>query len=147
MGHVECFSIGELSRRTGVKVPTIRYYEDVGLMPKPCRTRGQQRRYTSSDADRLGFIRHSRDLGFEVDAIRELLALSVKPDRSCNNADAIASRHVLGIDRRIAKLTALRDVLRRMVDECKHRQVGECRVMQILSDYDHLVHEEHDRVE
>lgn len=59
-------SIGELSRRTGVKVPTIRYYEGAGLMPAPTRTEGKQRRYLETEISRLNFIRHARELGFEI---------------------------------------------------------------------------------
>ena len=94
-------SIGELSRRTGVKVPTIRYYEEVGLMPAPPRTAGKQRRYGPAEVDRLNFIRHARELGFEVGAIRELLAMSAQPDRSCAEVDQIARRHLSEVDRRI----------------------------------------------
>lgn len=76
-------SIGELSRRTQVKVPTIRYYEQVGLLRTPPRAEGQQRRYEVADVARLKFVRHARDLGFEVEAIRELLALTANPAHSC----------------------------------------------------------------
>ena len=76
-------AIGELSRRTGVKVPTIRYYEQIGLLSQPARTEGQQRRYGRNDVDRLNFIRHARELGFEVGAIRELLSLAQQSDKSC----------------------------------------------------------------
>ncbi len=69
-------SIGELSRQTAVKMATIRYYEQVGLLASPARTAGKQRRYGPADVTRLNFIRHSRELGFEVEDIRELLALS-----------------------------------------------------------------------
>ena len=101
-------SIGELARRTGVKAPTIRYYELVGLMPAPPRSEGRQRRYGATHASRLNFIRHSRDLGFEIDAIRELLAMSERPEQSCEEADRLARRHLSEVDRRIAQLTALR---------------------------------------
>ena len=63
-------SIGELSRRTRVKVPTIRYYKSVALMPAPLRSEGKQRRHGEAEASRLTFIRHARELGFEIDAIR-----------------------------------------------------------------------------
>ena len=128
-------SIGELSRRTGVKVPTIRYYEEVGLMPRPARTEGQQRRYTPSEVARLNFIRHARELGFEVEAIRELLALSGQPDHSCAEVDAIARRHRAEVERRIAQLTALRAELERMVEECSHGRVCECHVIETLADH------------
>ncbi|MET3413782.1 MerR family transcriptional regulator [Methylobacterium sp. 1030] len=66
-------SIGALSTMTGVKVVTIRYYEQIGLLPAPDRTDGRQRRYPDSDVVRLRFIRQARELGFEVDSIRDLL--------------------------------------------------------------------------
>ena len=86
-------SIGELSRQTGVKVPTIRYYEGAGLIPAPARTEGKQRRYDAAAVGRLNFIRHARELGFEVEAIRELLAMNAQPDRSCAEVDRITRRH------------------------------------------------------
>jgi DNA-binding transcriptional MerR regulator len=86
-------SIGDLSRRVAVKVPTIRYYEQISLLPAPPRTEGRQRRYGAEDVSRLSFIRHARDLGFDVEAIRELLSLSTQPDESCHRAaDAPALR-------------------------------------------------------
>ena len=63
------FSIGELTRRTQVKVPTIRYYEQIGLLAPPPRTEGQQRRYDKKSIARLAFIRHARELGFNMEAI------------------------------------------------------------------------------
>jgi len=136
-------SIGELSRRTAVKVPTIRYYEQVGLMPVPPRTEGRQRRYGAAEVSRLNFIRHARELGFEVEAIRELLALSERPDQSCAEADEIARRHMVEVERRIAQLTALRAELHRMVAEGSHGRVGECRVIQVLADHDQCAHGRH----
>src|SRR5690606_8356649 len=67
-------SIGDLARRTGVKVPTIRYYEQIGLLPSPPRTAGGQRRYGEDELKRLDFIRHARDLAFDIEDIRQLLA-------------------------------------------------------------------------
>lgn len=136
-------SIGELSRASGVKVPTIRYYEQVGLMPAPRRTEGQQRRYGEAEVSRLNFIRHARELGFEIEAIRELLAMSGNPDQSCTEADAIARRHLAEVERRIGQLVALREELRRMVDECSHGRVAECRVIQVLEDHGKCRHERH----
>lgn len=131
------FSIGELARRTNVKVPTIRYYEQVGLLPEPPRTQGEQRRYDASHAARLNFIRHSRELGFEMEAIRELLNMSAQPDRSCVDVDALARRHIAQIDRRIAHLTSLRAELQHTVDECGRGRICECRVIETLADSSH----------
>jgi DNA-binding transcriptional MerR regulator len=134
-------SIGELSRHTRVKVPTIRYYEQIGLMPAPPRTDGQQRRYAPSAVARLNFIRHARELGFEVAHIRELLMLSEEPNHTCEAADQIAKRHLAEVDRRIAQLSGLRAELRRMIEECSHGHVGECRVIGSLADHGQCKHE------
>ena len=75
-------AIGTLAERTGTKVQTNRYYEQIRLLPQPERTDGGQRRYRDKDLDRLAFIRHARQLGFTLEAIRELLDLSDNPDRS-----------------------------------------------------------------
>ena len=70
----KALAIGDLARQTGVKVPTIRYYEDIGLLPAAPRTESNRRQYDGRAVRRLKFIRHARELGFEVEAIRELLA-------------------------------------------------------------------------
>ncbi|RJT28171.1 MerR family transcriptional regulator [Mesorhizobium waimense] len=127
--------IGELSRRTAVKVPTIRFYEQIGLLPKPPRTEGNQRRYGKAEVDRLNFIRHARELGFEVDDIRDLLAMSAEPQASCHTADSIARNHLVEIERRIASLTALKGELTRMIDECGHGHICDCRIIEALADH------------
>ncbi len=133
-------SIGLLSRRTDVKIPTIRYYEQSGLMPSPSRTEGNRRTYDEASERRLRFIRHARQLGFEVNAIRQLLDLSDHPDRACADADVIARAHLADIDSKIARLTALRSEVGRMVEECSHGRVCECRVIEILADHGQCRH-------
>jgi DNA-binding transcriptional MerR regulator len=125
--------IGELSRQTGVKVPTIRYYEQVGLLAAPARTEGKQRRYGLGDVTRLNFIKHSRDLGFDVDDIRELLSLSAQPEQPCENADKITKRHLDAIDQRISQLTGLRAELTRMLESCSGGRVADCQILESLS--------------
>lgn len=134
--------IGELSARTSVKVPTIRYYEQIGLLAAPPRSEGGQRRYSKREVDRLNFIRHARELGFEVEDIRELLAMTEQPQASCHQADSIAQAHLLEVDRRIASLQALRGELSRMVEECGHGRVCDCRIIEALADHS-LCHTEH----
>src|SRR6187402_3801661 len=87
---MKSITIGEAARQSGVKVPTIRYYETIGLLPAPRRSEGNQRFYEAADLNRLAFIRHARELGFEVDAIRTLLTLQDDPLQTCASADAIA---------------------------------------------------------
>jgi DNA-binding transcriptional MerR regulator len=134
-------SIGELSRQVAVKVPTIRYYEQIGLLPVPPRTEGRQRRYGAQAVSRLRFIRHARDLGFEVEAIRELLSLSAMPEQPCEPADRIVLRHLESVERRIEQLSLLRAELRHMLDDCTHGQVRECRIIQVLADHEQCRHE------
>ena len=129
------FSIGEMSRRTGVKVPTIRYYEGMGLLAAPERTEGNQRRYGRAEMERLAFIRHARDLGFSLEAIRDLLSLSDKPDQSCAGADAIAKAQLAEVESRLARLTALKSELERMVVQCAGGKIADCRVIEVLGDH------------
>jgi DNA-binding transcriptional MerR regulator len=131
------FSIGELARRTQVKVPTIRYYEQIGLLAPPPRTEGQQRRYDKTSVARLAFIRHARELGFNIEAIRALLSLQDNPDQSCSVADRIASARLAEVEERIASLSALRTDLQRMLEECACGRVAECRVIEALANSSH----------
>ncbi|MEK0165581.1 helix-turn-helix domain-containing protein [Phaeobacter sp. A36a-5a] len=128
-------TIGTLGKRTGTKVQTIRYYEEIGLMPEAGRTAGGQRRYGESDLDRLSFIRHARQLGFGLEAIRELLNLADHPGQSCSNADSIAQRQLKDVADRIARLEALQTELQRMIRECAGGTVAECRVLEVLRDH------------
>lgn len=136
----EQIPIGALSRDTGVKVPTIRYYESVGLLPLAPRTEGNRRLYGSDAVNRLRFIRHARELGFEVDAIRQLLDLTDQPEGSCAAVDAIARRHLTDIKSRITRLKALEREVRRMLTECACGRISECRVIDVLSHHEHCLH-------
>ena len=137
-------TIGALSKETGVKVPTIRFYEEIGLLPAPPRTASNRRTYERRHVDRLRFIRHARDLGFEIDDIRALLAMTDEPQASCDAADSIARRHLGAIRRRIRQLAALEQELGRMIDECGHGRVCDCRVIEVLADHGQCEHDSHE---
>ncbi|MCL4187616.1 MAG: helix-turn-helix domain-containing protein [Rhodobacteraceae bacterium] len=128
-------TIGKLGQATGVKVPTIRYYEQIGLLPETERSAGNQRLYGRMALDRLAFIRHARDLGFTLEAIRDLLSLADHPDRPCAAADAIARAQLAEVESRIARLMALKAELERMVVHCAHGTIADCRVIEVLSDH------------
>lgn len=128
-------AIGKAAERSRVKVPTIRYYEGIGLLPSPERTDGNRRLYGDNDVNRLAFIRHARELGFELDAIRTLLHLQDEPAQPCADADAIARARLDEVRQRIASLRALEAELQRMVDGCSHGRVETCRVIEILADH------------
>ena len=132
-------TIGELAARTGCKAQTIRYYEQIGLMPEPMRTDGNQRRYGSRHLKRLAFIRHSRQLGFPLDAIRELLSLTDHPGQSCAAADQIARRQLEHVESRIARLRALKAELEHMIVQCGGGQIADCRVIEVLADHSHCL--------
>ena len=83
------YAIGELARLSGVKIPTIRYYEGIGLLPAPPRTDGNQRRYDEGALDRLRFIAHAREMGFPMDSVKAMLRLSRHPDEPCEDLDAL----------------------------------------------------------
>jgi DNA-binding transcriptional MerR regulator len=96
--------IGELGNRTGTKVNTIRYYEDIGILPPPVRTDSGRRTYAECDVKRLSFIRHSRSFGFSLAEIRSLLSLSDSPEQDCTLASTIAKSHLERIDMKISQL-------------------------------------------
>ncbi|MHC5231728.1 MerR family transcriptional regulator [Brucella sp. LJL56] len=136
-------SIGEASKASGVKVPTIRYYEQIGLLPSAPRSDGNRRLYDQHDVQRLLFIRHARDLGFEVDAIRTLLDLQDNPDQSCAAADAIARARLSDVEHRIAKLLSLKTELKRMLECTAHGRIDQCRVIEILGNHEECAHPKH----
>lgn len=132
--EAKLLAIGSLAKKTGTKVQTVRYYKQIGLMPEPRRTEGGQCRHGDAALDRLSFIRHARQLGFSLGAIRELPDLSDQPDRPCDEADAIARRQFKQVEQRLARLHALRTELRRMVHECSGGRMADCRALEVLRD-------------
>jgi DNA-binding transcriptional MerR regulator len=125
--------IGTLAKQSGVHIETIRYYERVGVLPKALRAANGRRIYGQQDVRRLAFIRHARDLGFELASVRALLALQETPELSCKSASDLASAQLLAVESRLSRLNVLRDELKRMVRGCKNGRVIDCRVIEALS--------------
>lgn len=140
----ERFSIGDMSKTGNCKVQTVRYYEQIGLLPEPVRSAGNQRIYTRAQRDRLRFIRHAREMGFPLERIREILALGDAPSHSCDEVDQIAREHLRDVESRIERLQSLRAELERMISECTANRVAECRVIEVLSNHELCLHDEHD---
>jgi Cu(I)-responsive transcriptional regulator len=138
-------TIGALARASGVKVTTIRYYESIGLIDPPDRSEGGQRLYDQEAVNRMSFIRHARDLGFSLEAIRDLIALSSNRDRSCIEIDDIARRHSADIRHRITRLKALEKELERMIAACAVNRVSDCRVLAVLVDHELCAAPDHGR--
>ena len=126
--------IGQLAAATGTKINTIRFYEDIGLMPKAERTTSGRRTYGKSDFVRLSFIRHGRSMGFSVNDIRSLMALSDQPERDCAEAAAIARRHLDEVEDRIASLQRLRVELQKLATSCDGGKAAQCRVIETIAE-------------
>ena len=124
--------IGEIAKLTGLKVETVRYYEGEGLIGAPRRNGGNYRLYDRSHLERLTFIKRSRDLGFTLDQVRDLLRLADDPRGSCDAVDEMAVLHIAEIDRKLADLQALRGEIVKW-GRCDATTIAECRLIDALS--------------
>ncbi|WP_281559748.1 helix-turn-helix domain-containing protein [Thalassomonas sp. RHCl1] len=129
------FLIGEMARRTGVKVPTIRYYEKIALISPPQRSDGNQRLYRQQDLERLSFIRHARELGFPLEDIRALIELSATGSSTCSEIHDIALAQLEAVTRRISKLQKLQQELERITAVSDQGKAKQCQVIQALADH------------
>ena len=130
--------IGALARRSRCAIDTIRYYERVGLLPRPDRE-GRFRRYTEADVARVAFVRRARELGFPLEQVRALLRLAALGDGvggagACAEAQAIARAHLADLRARIADLRAVASVLDTVQRACADGALGACPVIASLSD-------------
>lgn len=130
------YSIGRLAAETGVKIPTIRYYESIGLIDPPLRTAGNQRRYGAAALARLRFVAHARDMGFPMDTLRSLLQLAGHGEAPCADVDALTRQHLADVEARIARLTRLRTELEAMLHSNRHGTVKQCRILEVLGDHE-----------
>ena len=127
-------SIGELSRRTGVNIETIRYYERIKMVPAPPRTASGRRVYGPAETRSLAFIRRSRELGFTLDEIRALLALSAHDgENTCAEVRQLAAGHLADIRAKIADLRAMERVLADAVRRCDAGELPGCPLIDTLS--------------
>ena len=134
MNGKERISIGDLAKGTGTKVVTVRYYEQIGLLPVPSRTAGNYRTYSNEHMRRLRFIRRCRDLGFTLDQIRDLLRLSSQKDEECGEVDRITAQHLIEVEQKISDLRRLAKELRRLNNCCQGNGIiADCRIIEALS--------------
>jgi DNA-binding transcriptional MerR regulator len=130
---MDSLTIGQLGRATDTKIETIRYYEKIGLLPAPRRTKGNYRSYAAGHLQRLGFICRARELGFSIEEVRELLKLAAHGESPCGEVDQLVARHLETTERKIEALSRLRRELRDTLASCKGGRIAECRVIQALS--------------
>jgi DNA-binding transcriptional MerR regulator len=127
-------SIGDLSKEAGVKVVSIRSYEQINLMPAPPRTAGNYRAYKLEHLRRLQFIRRCRDLGFTLDQVGVLLRLSTGAWQKCSEVNRITTNHLKKIEQKVADLRKLAAELRRINDRCPGNVLmADCRILDALS--------------
>lgn len=132
MDRLDGIAIGELSRRTGCNIETIRYYERIGLLPAPAR-RGRYRLYGAEDVGRLAFVRRARELGFTLEEVRALLALAAGGEGVCAEARELAASHLADVRARIADLRAMEGVLAEAVRRCDTGEAPGCPLIGALS--------------
>jgi len=123
----------DLARLTGCNLETIRYYENIGVMPEPPRTSKNYRAYDDTHVARLRFVMRSRDLGFTLDEIRDLLGLVDGKAGTCADVQALASRHIGSLRAKIADLQRIENVLSETVSQCSGDDVPECAVIDALT--------------
>jgi len=124
--------IGEISRRTGVNIETIRYYERIEVMPKPKRSQGDQRLYDESQLNRLGFIKRSRELGFSLKEVRTLLSLIDSGEMTCSEVHALTVKHLSDVRSKIADLRKLERALKNLATQCSLGDVSDCPIVETL---------------
>ena len=129
------YTIGQLSKLSGVKATTIRYYESIGLLDAPERSASNQRRYAQAAVTRIAFIRHARALGFGLDAIADLTRLQNHPDQSCDEAAQLAADLLASVRERITQLQQLEKELSAINDGCQSDDgtVANCHILGTLT--------------
>lgn len=125
--------ISEAAAASGCHLETIRYYEKVGLVPRPRRTGSGYRAYTEADVDRLRFISRGRELGFSLEEIRSLLRLGDEPNLSCLDVDRMARAHLVDIRGRISQLQHMAEELDRVISGCAQDRRENCAILGTLN--------------
>lgn len=126
-------TIGALSEQTEVNIETIRYYERIGILPNPPRSAGGHRLYANEHTQRLIFIRRSRQLGFSLDQVRELLGLSHGRRMACAKVKTITEEHIADIRRKVRDLQRLERVLSGMAAQCRGDEMADCPILEALT--------------
>lgn len=125
-------SRGELARRTGVNLETIRYFERIGILPSPPRTQGGHRVYGESDVRTLGFVRRARSLGFTPEEVRTIVNLGGPGKAPCVEVREIAAHHLQQVRSKIADLVEIERLLAETIEHCSGSPEPDCAVMDMI---------------
>lgn len=135
--RAKTLTIGALAKATGVPTPTIRYYEEIGLLPPAERSQSGQRIYIPSDIDQLVFIKRCRDFGFSIERVRLLAGLSISKDKDCAEVRDVAQVHLEEVRARLDELKALEQSLSSFVGICDQVCAGgvgkDCTIFKDIS--------------
>ncbi|WP_339079995.1 Cu(I)-responsive transcriptional regulator [Pseudomonas sp. TMP9] len=126
-------NIGQAAKKTGLSAKMIRYYESINLLPTAYRTEGGYRQYSAQDLHRLAFIKRSRDLGFSLAEVSQLLALWQDRERASADVKALAATHINELERKINELSGLRDTLKELIDSCQGNDRPDCPILKDLA--------------
>ena len=137
---MEPLNIGEAAKASGVSAKMIRHYESVSLFPEARRTAAGYRQYTAADVATLRFIRHSRDLGFSIEQIRELLGLWQNRRRPSRQVKALAEAHIRELDAKLNDLQAMKATLAHLAHCCHGDDRPECPILDSLAGDVEAVH-------
>ena len=130
--RAEAFPIGALSKRSGVKIETIRYYERARMLAPPPRTASGRRVYETTDLRILVFIRRSRELGFSLDEVRALLRLGGPENATCREVREVAAHHLDSIRAKIDDLRKLERLLSKTISRCSGTTAPDCPILDVL---------------
>jgi MerR family copper efflux transcriptional regulator len=125
-------NIGQAAKQTGLSAKMIRYYESIDLLPAAGRTDSGYRQYGSQDLHRLAFIKRSRDLGFSLTEVSQLLALWQDRERASADVKALAAAHISELERKISELSGLRDTLQELISNCQGDDRPDCPILKDL---------------
>lgn len=128
------FTIGKLASQTGVNIETIRYYEKESILPAPPRTEGGHRLYGEGHLKRLMFVRRSRELGFSLDEIRELLRLVDEKTYTCAEIAALSQKHLDNVTAKIKDLKKIERHMKDMLAQCSKDNAPDCAILDVLSE-------------
>lgn len=126
-------TIGEVARQSGVPAKTIRYYEQIELVPPAERADNGYRLYSERAVQMLRFIKRARDLGFDITEVSELLALWRDESRASAEVKQLVRRHIARVDHKIAELRGIRDALQRLADCCHGDDRPDCPILEDLA--------------
>ena len=131
---MENMNIGQAAKASGVSAKMIRHYESVGLFPEASRSESGYRKYADKDVHMLRFIRHSRDLGFSIEQIRELLGLWQNRRRSSRQVKALAQAHIQELQEKLQELQAMKATLEHLVHCCRGDDRPDCPIIETLAE-------------